>query len=1217
MEIKVLQWNIRSFVSNFNDLKILIKELNPDIIALSETFLRSYIDVSLSGYSLLRQDRADGYGGIAFAIRNYIPYVEIDLQAMVLPVGLQISGVQCAGYKIFNLYVPPDVRLSPSVLDHVFSLADRSSLFIGDFNAQNSLWGSGRGNRNGNVLQSFIRDSDFGLLNDGSPTRVVPPGISTSAPDLSICSSDLLVRCAWSVVQDSGSSDHLPIMIMINGGAASAPSTCFSLRKYNTKYADWQKFSKHVFEEFSSIQVDDIDRFVENIQAASDASLPKFNSRQNSKYSVHWWDEEVSEMIKSRRSLLSVYNQSPTLSNYLRYKNQVAKTRAIVKKKKKVSFRGFCENLTIEHTHRFWGIIKKFSGRARPNKIHPVSERCCREILNKLSPPMFCGPLSLQYEPVFEAFSLQELLYALKKRTNSSPGMDGIDFTILFHLPLSTKILLLELFNKLLGGSDPSPMMSSSVIIPLLKGSLPADVASNYRPISISPCTTKILERMLKVRIEKKIEDRVGSFCFGFRRGRSVFDCHSLLTAHVYAGFARGFFSVGVFLDISSAYDNVDLNTLWADMIECGINRNEANLIYRLFLGRKVSIRSGSNVVLNKVVYTGLPQGSVLSAPLFNLYTSFPSNLLDCDVVLFRYADDFAMVSSGGSLDAVIEGVNSSLDKLNLWLGGRNLSINVQKSSAVVFTKHLRPPPHPDISLNFLPIPWKHQIKYLGVTFQQKLKWDAHIDLMCSRAISQCKIIKSLCKPSWGSHPSILLNVYKGLVRPYLDFGGILYGRCSRASLSKLDRVQFAALRSALGLMRSTPTSVILAESGELPLKFRRLWLSFKFVSKLIRLSSHPLSEILRNPEFLDGLWFNGTVPGYVQAFKLLKDKSNDIWRAPCLPFFLSDYRNRSGRVYHLISDLQKGSALNQQKLLCLLSERFQGFTELYTDASRVSQPESVGYGVWIPSSRTRICGKLPDHWSIFSAEMFAVNRSINWILEKNIHRSVIISDSQSVISKLGSGSINANSDIFTVSSIILLDRARSMGFQVSLLWVPSHSNILNNDIADELANRGRQLLGRSGLKGDPRDFWPAYIAEIWGTWDDEYFNIGLTKGKIYAAFVRPSKYRAKPWFRNRSTSRKSITSLTRLRSGHCSIPDHLARIGVVDSPLCSCGEVGNMMHLFLSCDGNRCNVEILYEGLSSLGLSLPINIYEAIFSHREEITSLLLEFLRCSNLHV
>lgn len=147
-------------------------------------------------------------------------------------------------------------------------------------------------------------------------------------------------------------------------------------------------------------------------------------------------------------------------------------------------------------------------------------------------------------------------------------------------------------------------------------------------------------------------------------------------------------------------------------------------------------------------------------------------------------------------------------------------------------------------------IPFSHQAKFLGVIFDSRCTWMQHSLYIRQKALSRLNILKAISGIRWGAHPKTLLTVYKGLIRPILDWGCTAMTRMNEASALKLDRIQYAALRISLGLFKSTPTNVILHLNGELPLHLRRMQLINKYIIKACSYENHPLMlrlEHLRN----------------------------------------------------------------------------------------------------------------------------------------------------------------------------------------------------------------------------------------------------------------------------------------------------------------------------------------------------------------------------------
>ncbi|KAL3290400.1 hypothetical protein HHI36_023741 [Cryptolaemus montrouzieri] len=273
--LKVLQWNIRSIFSNFNDLKILIQDIEPDVICLNETFLNFNSIISISNYTILRIDRQDGYGGLAFAVKNCIPYRNINFFDIDLPQNFQIACISIGELSLINVYVPPDIVLTDKHISEISPYLLDPFILLGDFNAQSPAWGSGRRNCNGLAVEEFLRDSNVTLLNDGTPTGLTPPSDNLSAPDLTICSTYLALRCDWSVHQDTGGSDHFPISIVVEHPSASRlEQKHFSTRRFNTKRANWNHYGCSVLEYMNTRPINNSSDFIDMMDAAARQSIP-------------------------------------------------------------------------------------------------------------------------------------------------------------------------------------------------------------------------------------------------------------------------------------------------------------------------------------------------------------------------------------------------------------------------------------------------------------------------------------------------------------------------------------------------------------------------------------------------------------------------------------------------------------------------------------------------------------------------------------------------------------------------------------------------------------------------------------------------------------------------------------------------------------------------------------------------------------------------------
>ena len=144
---------------------------------------------------------------------------------------------------ISNVYIPPASSCSngyQSSIEHLLTTPD--TLILGDFNAHHPSWYSRSIDTRGRKMADSINESDYGILNWDSPTRV-PLNAETSSSDVSLASASLITSCSWQTMLTL-SSDHLPILIRLQMNTPSNPG----LRPtyVNLKKANWDRYRHEV-----------------------------------------------------------------------------------------------------------------------------------------------------------------------------------------------------------------------------------------------------------------------------------------------------------------------------------------------------------------------------------------------------------------------------------------------------------------------------------------------------------------------------------------------------------------------------------------------------------------------------------------------------------------------------------------------------------------------------------------------------------------------------------------------------------------------------------------------------------------------------------------------------------------------------------------------------------------------------------------------------------
>ncbi|GFO50021.1 RNA-directed DNA polymerase from mobile element jockey [Plakobranchus ocellatus] len=168
---------------------------------------------------------------------------------------------------------PPGV--SKLSLAELFEQLPKPFLVLGDFNAHSPAWGDSRWDGRERMLEGFIGENDFIILNSGEQTVVPSAHHSTSAIDLAVASPSIAPECSWAAHSDLCGSDHFPIFLTLSSNFSSNVNTSF-----NSKKADWNRFG-----DLCKLSLDDtvadIEQFTSKLLDAARSSIPFHKGTKN------------------------------------------------------------------------------------------------------------------------------------------------------------------------------------------------------------------------------------------------------------------------------------------------------------------------------------------------------------------------------------------------------------------------------------------------------------------------------------------------------------------------------------------------------------------------------------------------------------------------------------------------------------------------------------------------------------------------------------------------------------------------------------------------------------------------------------------------------------------------------------------------------------------------------------------------------------------------
>ena len=1074
---------------------------------------------------------------------------------------LAVVEIKLRQRKLFiaSAYIEPDADPNNTInaINEFITTTNGSYQVLGgDINASHLLWNCTTSDERGENIADMLHANNMSVCNTGNHATfeaIRHRNHCSSIVDVTLASDNIITKIAnWKVeISACISSDHHAIEFDIENNVRLNHHARASTYLFNNKIAKWNRFKETLRMEMQEsgttrinireLTPDGLDNFVTKLTGViHDACLKSMKLRGNAKPYNPWWNDALERLkqnaIRHHHRLHDKKKRNANITDELELLSyaKIAYSNAMRKESTK-HFREFCKKQgkedvwsvtnrlikdaptqrppsTLKHGNAFTNTSKE-TANALLHHFYPDDDIDTQQRHHQLRNNANVKPNTTDEPP----FTEDELIECIKTMNpNRAPGVDNLTSDICHAVIEEYPEMMTNLFNHAMALSYfPMPWKKACVkILPKPNKDDYSELAS-YRPIGLLPVFGKLFEKLFTKRLTfaAQTTDAWSQRQFGFREQTST--THALSTAvNAIKQFQLNKKQViGVSLDIKAAFDNAWWPALFSQLRRTKCAQNIFGLIQSYFQNRSVELTYGDGHATKKMS-RGCIQGSVCGPIFWNLIldellnTPLPNG---CHIQAF--ADDVLLIVSGETPTQIEVTTNNALVMISEWGKSVKLTFSATKTQAIAFTPDAK---QTLIHMNGVQISFENNIKVLGVIVDENLKFHEHIKYAIKKAT---RVFKNLCKfvrPTWGVHAENVTTIYRQVIEPIITYAAGVWGKAAEMQHAKKALRSFQrsyAIRAIRGFHTISAVSALaLAQFTPLHLKIR---------------------EVLQ----IENAKNKGTYHAIPDDITLER---------PVKPKEQLHPATRQKITFRKVNTQEEADANNT-------------FTNIYTDGSKCDTNAGASFVVYQNGSTiTTRKFKLNAACSVFQAELYAIDRALEWATQHLNTDLTIFSDSLSSLNAIGNRS-NSHQLVVSIHAKIMNLKQHH---NISFIWVKAHAGVIGNEEADAAAKHATIIRTATVYNKFPLSHVKRIIRqECQSEWAFEYESAEQGSG-------------TRQWLptldavRNLTNAFNISFELTQVLTGHGFHKQYLNRFKITPDAICPCdnASIQTIDHLIKDC---------------------------------------------------
>ena len=781
----------------------------------------------IPGYQLpFRKDnKTNGGGGIIVYVRDGIlAKRRKDLETNDIScLWIEICPKIGKSFLVGNMYRPPDSRIEfndrfEEFID-VVSNQNKEFILLGDFNR--------------NLLNPEIeRDwgnftSSLGLTQlISEPTRVTQE--SQTLIDHIYTNNEETINSVY--VEKMCISDHFAVFFC---NRKSHASVCKNTHQVIT-YRSFKNFDEAYFlSDLSCVPWDILEHFdnIDDIVSIwnslfleiLDKHAPIKCHRVKSKFQPEWLTPEILGCMKDR-------NKCKLNGNTSLYKELRNKVTNMIKTAKTKTYQTKIEEGKSD-PRTIWKLFKEFGMKGKGNSgENNLGIKCENELITKESEladifnNYFVNIASKLKEPIVDSEFEELNMFVQSKVPNNvefdipftnvgfvrqflsnlnvtkSTGLDNIGPKI---LKLSADIIspsLVSIINKsIISGSFPS-IWKEAKVRPLFKSGDKDDV-NNYRPISILPTLSKIIEKWVDLNFSSFLNNfsLLHKSQSGFRAKHSTESALILMVDSWLKALNAGKLVGCVMVDFRKAFDLVDHQILLKKLHSYKCSNSCLSWFKSYLFHRTQRVAINNELSETSKLSCGVPQGSILGPLLFLLFINDLPLSLHGTSFVDLYADDTTIYEQHSDVKTLQSNLQKSLNSLHDWCRKNGMVLNTLKTKVILITSRQKRnnllKDKLSLKYNDIDIKMTTSDKILGVYVDENLSWNDHYQHVSKKVSSYLWLLSKIKTYLSREHRLLFYNSY---IKPQFDYCSVIWSNSSNFNIDKINKLQRRACKLIL-----------------------------------------------------------------------------------------------------------------------------------------------------------------------------------------------------------------------------------------------------------------------------------------------------------------------------------------------------------------------------------------------------------------------------------